>query len=97
MRFLADQNLLLLVTPYKSTFPRKVGTTFAMDGKDKTGSLHHVGQSQGSRAATVTSTRGGIIPEKCTQVKSEGKKNRERWGRGRGMEREERRERKGGE
>lgn len=87
------QTRILLVTPNKSTFPRTVGPTFAMDSKDKTGSLYHVGQSQGSRAATVASTRGGIIPEKCTEVESEGEKDRERWGRGRGMERR-RKERK---
>lgn len=51
-----------------------------------------VGQSQGSRAATVALTRGGIIPEKCTEMESEeykeqrevgegdeGKKGREEW------------------
>lgn len=47
-----------------------------MDGK--AGHLHHhVGQSQGSRAATAAPTRGGIIPEKCTEMESEGKEYKE--------------------
>lgn len=74
-----------------------------MDGKDKAGSLHHVGQSQGSRAATAIPTRERVIPEKCTEMECEGEniKNIERWGSGKRnggkrKEREEMRERKRG-
>lgn len=84
----------------KSTFPRKVGATFAMDGNDKAGSLHCVGQPQGGRAATVAPTRGGIIPEKCSTMGSEGKEDKDRREtgmRGRGMEGEEERRGEKGE
>lgn len=58
------------------------------------------GQSQGGRAATVAPTRGGIIPEKCATMGSEGKEPKDRRGtgmRGRGMEGEEERRGKKGE